>query len=283
MGKEILDIHCPQCGAPANFDIIHQVYGCGYCGGTMKVEAALEEKKDYRDAQQKKMKKSAEAFALESASCSGCGATIVFGENEALSKCAFCGRSLVRKEYLYDAGLPESVIPFGITKAEAQQRLEEWCDRNRRKKEAKRLRSMIPELKGFYLPYETVRGPVRCRVSCKRTAKVYGFDGFVNDEFVNGSKQLDNLLLNAMEPFDLDGLEAFDFAYLAGQRVKITDISSAEAERRMIEEIRKTTGRSWKRCGARRRSRSGRRQSQPSGCRCFCRFTIFPAGISARP
>lgn len=237
MGKEILDIHCPQCGAPANFDIIHQVYGCGYCGGTMKVEAALEEKKDYRDAQQKKMKKSAEAFALESASCSGCGATIVFGENEALSKCAFCGRSLVRKEYLYDAGLPESVIPFGITKAEAQQRLEEWCDRNRRKKEAKRLRSMIPELKGFYLPYETVRGPVRCRVSCKRTAKVYGFDGFVNDEFVNGSKQLDNLLLNAMEPFDLDGLEAFDFAYLAGQRVKITDISSAEAERRMIEEI----------------------------------------------
>ena len=170
------------------------------------------------NTQQKKMKKSAEAFSLESASCSGCGATIVFEENEALSKCAFCGRSLVRKEYLYDAGLPESVIPFGITKAEAQQRLEEWCDRNRRKKEAKRLRSMIPELKGFYLPYETVRGPVRCRVSCKRTAKVYGFDGFVNDEFVNGSKQLDNLLLNAMEPFDLDGLEAFDFAYLAGQR-----------------------------------------------------------------
>ncbi len=62
MGKEILDIHCPQCGAPANFDIIHQVYGCGYCGGTMKVEAALEEKKDYRDAQQKKMKKSADFF-----------------------------------------------------------------------------------------------------------------------------------------------------------------------------------------------------------------------------
>ncbi|WP_320633792.1 hypothetical protein, partial [Pyramidobacter porci] len=106
MGKKILNIHCPQCGAPANFDIVHQVYECGYCGGTVKVEAALEEKKDYRNAQQKKMKKSAEAFSLESASCSGCGATIVFEENEALSKCAFCGRSLVRKEYLYEAGLP---------------------------------------------------------------------------------------------------------------------------------------------------------------------------------
>ncbi len=237
MGKEILNIHCPQCGAPANFDIVHQVYECGYCGGTVKVEAALEEKKDYRDAQQKKMKKSAEAFALESASCSGCGATIVFEENEALSKCAFCGRSLVRKEYLYDAGLPESVIPFRLTKAEAQQRLEEWCDRNSRKKEAKHLRPLIPELKGFYLPYEMVRGPVHCRVSCKRTAEVYGFEGFVNDEFVNGSKQLDNLLLDAMEPFDLDGLEAFDFAYVAGQHVKITDISEAEAERRMTEEV----------------------------------------------
>lgn len=142
---------------------------------------------------------------------------------------------------------------------------------------------MIPELKGFYLPYETVRGPVHCRVSCRRTAKVYGFDGFVNDEFVNGSKQLDNLLLDAMEPFDLDGLEAFDFAYVAGQHVKITDISDAEAERRMTEEVSENTSRSWKRCGAPRRSRSTRRQSQPSGCRCFCRFTIFPAGISVRP
>lgn len=96
---------------------------------------------------------------------------------------------------------------------------------------------MISELKGFYLPYEMVHGPVHCRVSCRRTSEVYGFDGFVNDEFINGSKQLDNLLLDAMEPFDLDGLEAFDFAYVAGQHVKIADISNVEAERRMTEEV----------------------------------------------
>ena len=55
--------------------------------------------------------------------------------------------------------------------------------------------------------------------------------------FVNCSGQLDNRLLDGMEPFDLDDLTGFDFAYVAGHQVKTDNISGEELERRVREEV----------------------------------------------
>ena len=40
MEHRITDIHCPQCGAPADFDIVKQMYVCGHCGGTVGISEA---------------------------------------------------------------------------------------------------------------------------------------------------------------------------------------------------------------------------------------------------
>ena len=163
MEHRITDIHCPQCAAPADFDIVRQMYVCGHCGGTVGISEAQKEKQGFRKLQREKLKNSVKKYRLFSTSCSGCGAEVVFEENEALSGCPFCGRSLVRTEYLSSKNIPESVIPFGITQKEARERLEDWCRKNRGKQEAKQLLPLISELKGFYLPYEMVRGPVHMR------------------------------------------------------------------------------------------------------------------------
>ena len=52
--------------------------------------------------------------------------------------------------------------------------------------------------------------------------------------------QLDNLLLDGMEPFDLDELTGFDLAYVAGHQVKTDNISGKELENRVREEVGKT-------------------------------------------
>ena len=44
MEKDILAIYCPACGAPAQFDIVHQVYRCQYCGEQVSIEKAREAK-----------------------------------------------------------------------------------------------------------------------------------------------------------------------------------------------------------------------------------------------
>ena len=66
---------------------------------------------------------------------------------------------------------------------------------------------------------------------------VYHCGGFIDEVFVNCSEQLDNLLLDGMEPFDLNGLTEFDFAYVAGHQVKTDNITGKELERRVREEV----------------------------------------------
>lgn len=233
MEKNILNIYCPNCGSPAQFDIVHQIYHCQYCDSKVTVEDAKKVKDKILKVSNKKAEKD---FGLEISSCSGCGATIVFEENEALSNCEFCGRSLVRKRYISHSQMPHYVVPFGITKEEATEKLLEWCKQNRKKKEAKHLREKISQLRGYYLPYEMVNGPVKCSVKKKSVNAKYDAYGYLNGEFINCSRQLDNLVLDAMEPFDLDNLQEFDFAYVAGHRVKISDIGRQEIMTRMKDE-----------------------------------------------
>ena len=236
MEQRITDIHCPQCGAPAAFDIVKQLYVCAHCGGTVGITQAQIEKQGFRDLQQEKLRTSVKKYRLFRTSCTGCGAKVVFEENEALAACAFCGRSLVRKEYLDSKNMPESIVPFRITQQEACGKLEEWCRKNGGKQEAKRLLPLIRELKGFYLPYEMLRGPVHMRVSRMDSESVYRCEGFMEDVFVNCSRQLDNLLLNGMEPYDLKDLTEFGFGYVAGHHVKTPDIEGKALEQRICRE-----------------------------------------------
>ena len=238
--SKIVDIHCPGCGAPALYDIRSGVYACRYCGGKVTAGQAQEEKRGFREFQQSRLHASAANYRLQRASCTGCGAQVIFEENEAIAECAFCGRSLVRKAYLHKKDLPEIVIPFQITKEEAGECLTRWCETNRRKAEAKLLKGKTDDLKGCYLPYEFIRGPVGCSVSRISGGSVYRCGGFVEDMFVNCSGQLDNLLLDGMEPFDLDELTGFDLAYVAGHQVKTDNISGKELENRVREEVGKT-------------------------------------------
>lgn len=74
MGKEILSIFCQDCGAPAKFDIIHQIYQCSHCGGKVKIEDARREKIEFQKNQSERIKKSSKNFEMSTATCSGCGA-----------------------------------------------------------------------------------------------------------------------------------------------------------------------------------------------------------------
>lgn len=105
------------------------------------------------------------------------------------------------------------------------------------KKEAKNLEKKINLLKGFYLPYEFVKGPVKSKVSRMDAYSSYNCGGYVDNVFINCSKQLDNMLLDGMEPFELDELQAFDFSYVAGHRVKVGDIDKNVLVERVEQEV----------------------------------------------
>ena len=233
---EPIHIYCKSCGAPAKFDIDGQVYRCAYCGGKTGIREPLAEKQGFRQAHRARLEAQRSDFPLLSAQCTGCGAQVIFPEGEMLTGCAFCGRSLVRKEYLGIEGFPEILIPFRITADQARTALLDWCRKNRSRPEARDIQKHIDDMQGCYLPYELVKGPTSCAVSRQESA-AFHCRGFSEGSFVNTSKQLDNLLLDGMEPYDLSDVKEFDFSYLAGQRVKVRDTDAQETTRRIDNEI----------------------------------------------
>ena len=237
--KRIYDIHCINCGAAARYDIRKHQYACSYCGSNVSVSQAIEEKKGFRKLQHKKIQDTIGAYPLKQAVCSGCGAELIFEEDEALSSCPFCEKALVREEYVKAQNIPEAIIGFDITKKQAQELLSSWCKENRNKKEAKELSDHISELQGYYLPYEFLKGPMGMSVRRIDGGKLYSCMGYFDEAFVNSSGQFDNLLLEGMEPYDLKKMDGFDFGYIAGQRVKVDNVSKTELNKRIKEESAK--------------------------------------------
>lgn len=230
-------VYCSGCGSPTDFDVVHQNYHCTYCGARMAITEPLQAKRSWREARQQEFRRQLETLRKEVYTCPKCGANVVVAGGEALSKCAFCGTSLVRREFLASDVFPELVIPFNVTRAEALHFLQDWCGANQDKPEAKILNGSLQQLQGYYLPYQLVKGPVSCQVSRDNTDRHYHCGGYLDGVAINTSQQLDNLLLDAVEPFDWEGTREFDFAYLTGQRVKLQDISVAELEHRVADEV----------------------------------------------
>lgn len=237
--KNPLEIRCSACGAPAEFDIIHQIYQCRYCGQKVDANEPVERLKKWRALKRRHSGVNSGDIHPSVHICKNCGAEILIPEGEAVGRCEFCGGNLVRRAFTFRDNLPEVFIPFVLTEREASERLTAWALKNKRIKEAGWVEKNIKSLKGYYLPYQIVKGPVRCTVFRDQafSDKKYICGSFINGMAVNTSNQLDNMVLDHAEPFDWKGTVPFEFGYIAGQRVKLPDISGGAAEQRVLEEV----------------------------------------------
>lgn len=232
-------VYCTGCGAPAEFDVVHQNYHCSYCGADMAINTPVQEKKAWRQAKQEEFLKHMDSLNMVVYECPNCAAKVAVETKEALAKCPFCVSQLVRREFLTSDVFPEMVVPFYITRKEALGFLQRWGAEHPDTKEADLIRKQGKQLSGYYLPYQLVKGPVDCRVTRDNTDRAYHCGGYVNSIAINTSKQLNNLVLDGMEPFDWEAVQGFDFAYLAGQRVKLQDVTVKELNKRVDREVQK--------------------------------------------
>ena len=241
MGSKTLSpfvIRCSHCGAPAKFDIRRQNYRCEYCDGVSSLEAPVTQARLWREQAGGQKQTEMAAHPAVVCSCPGCGARVLLSEGEALETCTFCGTTLVRREYAGDADrFPETVLPFRLNRTQAAEKLRAWAEENPKRKEAKAVLSHLPELKGWYLPYRLVKGPVDCDVTRQNSFRHYNCGGFVDGLAVNVSSHFQNDLLDAAEPFDLDAAEPFRWDFVAGHHIKIEDLDEGETAGRVSGEI----------------------------------------------
>ena len=121
-----LAVYCSYCGAPAEYDIVHQEYHCGYCGGTTDIHEPVQRLGEWRDARKKEVLKD-KSVAEEKCVCQNCGAEVVIPQGEAMGNCEFCGGKFARRAFAASE-LPEVIIPFVLTEDEARAVLKQGRD-----------------------------------------------------------------------------------------------------------------------------------------------------------
>ena len=238
-----LIVKCKSCGSNTKYDIKEQSYCCPACGSKTSVVDAVTNLGTWRKSQQNDIKEKLHELPHTFTHCPNCGAEFFFKENEATGICPYCDTPMIRKDYDESDSFPESIIPFKITLEEAKEKLLDLVDKpaSSYSEEAEIAKKNIDKMQGFYLPYCLIMGPIDYNINRERTKRQFHCEIEVEKNFINGSKELDNLVLDAMEPYDWQEIVPFSFGYISGQLVKIRNIDENELNKRAVEEVANQT------------------------------------------
>lgn len=239
MAENPLILKCKACGSNTKYDIKEQSYCCTSCARKISVVDAVTNLGSWRKSQQSDIKKQLHELPHTFTHCPNCGAEFFFKENEATGICPYCDTPMIRKDYDESDSFPESIIPFKITLEEAKEKLLDLVDKpaSSYSEEAEIAKKNINKMQGFYLPYSLIMGPINYNINREGTKRQFHCEIDVEKNFINGSKELDNLVLDAMEPYDWQEIVPFSFGYISGQLVKIKNIDENELTKRAVEEV----------------------------------------------
>lgn len=241
---------CKQCGAGLAFAPGTRELVCPYCGHRDPIPTTAEEIAEYDLEAALHTLPREEGWGIESRSlqCAQCGATTVFPEGQTAGRCAFCGSDKVMPQETRRRILrPEALVPFRVTREVAVGRFREWLSRLWfRPNDLKRL-GQLAQIAGAYLPYWTFdafatahwtaeagyhyytteqyqerdeQGNMVTRerqVQHTRWEHAAGYhEQFFDDELICASTGVSEGLANAVCPYEMTDLTAYDPRYLAG-------------------------------------------------------------------
>ena len=176
--------------------------------------------------------------------CDNCGAVVVADETTAAAFCPFCASPSIIKRRLSHEFRPDYIIPFKVNKEVAKQNVIDFI-----KSEPKAPRSLLKnkeldKLRGIYVPFWLIKA--RCHtdvagsgVTIEDTSikTVYNVDRTIHFTVKNvpfdGSKKIDNILMEAVEPFDFDDLVEYSDNYIPGFYAQRYDESAMDMTARI--------------------------------------------------
>ena len=148
---------CGSCGAKLSFAPGTKSLQCEFCGARNDIEgneAAVEEL-DF-EAFVAQLEGQAETFEEEMVRCEKCGAEQRLPGDHFAAHCAFCAAPLVSKSYARRAIKPRAVIPFQVTRDQAQEAFRKWVRGLwLAPGELKRMARSDAAMTGTYLPFWT--------------------------------------------------------------------------------------------------------------------------------
>ncbi|MDR1692356.1 MAG: hypothetical protein LBR72_03270 [Oscillospiraceae bacterium] len=260
----LLEYKCPNCGGALGFDTSVQELACPYCKSVVNTETlrglddALEQNQEpesvdwgytggcWKEGEQDKM-------AVYS--CKSCGGEIVGDETLGATSCPFCGNAVVMTSKFSGTLRPDLVLPFKLDKKAAVAALHKHYLGKRLLPKVFKDQNHLEEIKGVYVPFWLFDADAEARTEYSaakvrvwsdsrynyRKVSTYrvrreggiGFDAIP----VDGSKSIDDALMESVEPFRLGEAVPFQTAYLAGFFANKYDVDAEQSMARATERV----------------------------------------------
>ena len=207
------------------FDIPTQRCVCGHCMNSFDPQQLND-----NISEDAKTENCFETFVY---SCPNCGAELMTTDkNDAVGFCPYCGGASMIYDKMRKEWLPESIIPFKITKEDCKKAYVREVRRHPFVSRKFRNPKLIEGFRGIYMPYwdyeEHVKG--ECAVKADGEEKYVGHNDYVTDHYearfdadavISGfshdaSVSFDDHLSEKLAPYDHSGKQPFHPAYLDG-------------------------------------------------------------------
>lgn len=241
--SRIQQYKCPCCDGAIEFSSREQKMVCPYCDTEFEVDTLREYDQVLNQSQSDNMEwdtgsgeqwREGETEGLRVYTCNACGGEIVGDETLAASSCPFCDNPVVMMGQFTGDLKPDYVIPFKFDKNAAVAALNNHYKGKKLLPKVFKDQNHIKEVKGLYVPVwlfdADVDANVRYKASSVRhwsdssfyyTETTYymvtraGDIGFANVP-VDGSSNMDDALMESIEPFSMRDAVDFQTAYLSG-------------------------------------------------------------------
>lgn len=191
-----------------------------------------------------------DAARVRAYSCPSCGAELILDVTTAATSCPYCGNPTIIPGQLGGTRKPDLIIPFQMNKDAAVAALKKHYSRKPLLPRAFVENSHIQEIKGVYVPFWLFDAQVDADMTfnASRTMthvtpreEITETDHFLvhrsgSMEFrnvpVDGSSQMPDDHMDAIEPFDYSGLKPFSLSYLPGFMADKYDVSKEDSAKR---------------------------------------------------
>ncbi|MEW5069204.1 TFIIB-type zinc ribbon-containing protein [Bacillus subtilis] len=241
----IISYKCPNCGSDMAFDSETGSLSCGSCGRQDNIESLPKENIAARFSDD-------EAKEYQ---CENCGAVLITEAETTATTCSFCGGAAILADRLSGHLAPAKVIPFTISKQEAEQAFRKWCKKGLLTPRGFMSADRIKSITGMYIPFWMfdLNSEVQVRANCTRVhqyeegdyicTETEHFEAFRNINLdylkipVDASEKMKDELMDKLEPYSYEELKDFQTAYLAGYIAEKYNYTDEELFPRAKEKI----------------------------------------------
>lgn len=196
---------CPGCGATLIFAADIQKLRCEYCDTEIDVNAASKGAAPppgpvERGLQALLSAETAKGYGVETKAlqCQQCGAAINYPDKVTSGACCFCGSKLVvEKASNPNLITPESLIPFKVTKDQANDKFRQWVASLWFRPNDLKKMARVKDIDGVYAPFWTFDAEADTRWHAES-----GYHYYVTEEFTNseGKKETRQVQHTRWEP-----------------------------------------------------------------------------------